>query len=92
MSDSLIVKLSISSSFQDQELEPYKGYQVYIIDENDVVVELDEIGDGKYMYLDSSFHAEIGISYKLNILTPDWHIVLNNVALSVEIAFSGKIA
>lgn len=71
LSDSLIVKLSKSSSFQEPDIEPYRGCQVYIIDENYLIVDLVEIDDGKYMYLDSSFHAEIGISYQLHILTPD---------------------
>ena len=65
------VRLSLSSPLSNDEFIPLSGGTVFISDQNEFDISLTETEPGLYQVLDSSFHGEVGNSYKLHIHLPD---------------------
>jgi len=62
------VKLSVSSSVASPELIPVSGASMYILDNQQIEIQLIETDNGIYKVSDPSFRAVIGGSYQLHIL------------------------
>lgn len=65
------VRLSVSSSINDEELIPISGASVYILDDQEIETPLIETDTGIYRIPDPSFRAIVGTSYQLHILFPN---------------------
>lgn len=66
-----IVRLSVSSSINDQELIPLSNAELYITDENEVKTTFTELVPGTYFISDSSFFGQAGKTYQLFIKLPN---------------------
>lgn len=78
-SDQVVVKLSISSSIDDNIFIPLSNASLYITDDNNIVSFLTETETGVYKPLDSSFHGQIEKQYKLHIDLPNGKSYESNV-------------
>jgi len=71
VTESTIVRLSISSPLTEEDFMPLSGASLNISDQNNVEIPLIETEPGLYHVLDNSFCGEIGNSYQLRISLPD---------------------
>ena len=66
-----VVKLSISSSINNEKLIPLSNAELFITDKNNYEIPLSETDLGTYIVSDSSFRGQAGNSYQLHIHLPD---------------------
>ena len=77
--DPVVVKLSVSSSLNNQELIPVRDGELYITDENQVITPLTETEPGTYQMSDSPFHGQVGKTYQLHINLPDGQQYISDI-------------
>lgn len=65
--DTIVIKLSTSSSINSGELIPLSGSELYITDIGNTEVYLTETNPGTYKVMDNGFTGLTGHSYQLNI-------------------------
>jgi len=65
------VKLSYSSPLYNEELIPVSNGELYISDENQLIIPLSETEPGIYHVNDSSYYGQVGKTYQLHIKLPD---------------------
>ena len=68
-SESVVIRLYNSSPVNNPEIIPHTNADLYITDENQLMIPLYESEAGVYVAEDSSFRAEIEESYQLHITT-----------------------
>lgn len=61
------IRVSVSTSVQDPQFNPYTGAQVTIIDDEGVVEDLTEILPGHYQTAENGMQGVIGKSYKISV-------------------------
>ena len=61
------VRLSYSSSVDNEKLIPINDAELYITDEHNIEIQLVETDDGVYQVSDTLFRGQIGNSYQLHI-------------------------